>query len=108
MKIETAPNGRLTLRLTGEIDHHSAAAMRKTADAALIRFRPRELVLDFSDVSFMDSSGVGFVMGRSKHAAAFDCKTAVCGLKERDRRIMKLSGLESLVTFCTDERKETT
>ena len=95
----TYENNTLTVYLTGEVDHHSARAMRERADTELVKRRPDTLVLDFSGVSFMDSSGVGLVMGRYKTAAALGCGVQVRGLRPRDRRIMELSGLKKLVSF---------
>lgn len=98
MKIETAGR-QMCVYLSGEVDHHTAGQMRQRTDETLYRVRPAELVIDFSEVSFMDSSGVGFVMGRYKRAAGIGCKTAVRGLTKRDERIMRLSGLAALVEF---------
>ena len=95
----TNDNGTLTVFLSGDIDHHTARPMREKTDERIMRDRPGELVLDFTGVTFMDSSGVGLVMGRYKYAAAHGCKTAVKGLKERDKRIMLMSGLAKLVEF---------
>lgn len=88
-----------TAFLSGEIDHHSAPKIREKIDSHLNKEKPQKLILDFSGVSFMDSSGVGLVMGRYKNALHFNCSTYVCGLRERDLRIMKMSGLEKLVEF---------
>ena len=92
-------NRTLTVYLTGELDHHAAKAMREAADDALLRLRPAALVLDFGGVTFMDSSGVGLVMGRYKTAKALGCVTSVRGLKARDKKIMAMSGIDRLVTF---------
>ena len=92
-------SGTLTVYLSGEIDHHSAQRMREETDEALMRWRPKTLILDFSGVTFMDSSGVGLVMGRYKKAAAISCTTAVQGARTRERRILALSGLPQLVEF---------
>jgi stage II sporulation protein AA (anti-sigma F factor antagonist) len=89
----------VTVLLTGEIDHHTAKGLRQAADDALITRRPEELVLDFSGVTFMDSSGVGLVMGRYKAARSLGCGVTVKGLRPRDAKIMRLSGLSALVTF---------
>ncbi len=89
----------LTVYLTGELDHHAAKPMREETDEALLLRRPKTLLLDFSGVSFMDSSGVGFVMGRYKKAAELGCKTAVRGLSQKHERIMRFSGLPQLVEF---------
>jgi len=95
----TQQGNTITLLLTGEIDHHTAKALRQAADDALITRRPEKLVLDFSGVTFMDSSGVGLVMGRYKAARSLGCGVTVKGLRPRDEKIMRLSGLSALVTF---------
>lgn len=56
--------GALIASLSGEIDHYAAADMRREIDSAMERSRLKDLVLDYSGVSFMDSSGIGLVMGR--------------------------------------------
>ncbi len=89
----------LTVLLKGEIDHHTAGRIRSKTDSELIRLSPNELILDFSDVTFMDSSGVGLVIGRYKLASGLGCKTVVTGLKERDKKILMLSGLQNKIEF---------
>ena len=89
----------LTVFLTGEIDHHTAGSLRTRADNEIIRAAPRELILDFSGVTFMDSSGVGLVIGRYKLALAKNCKTVIRGLSDRDKKILMLSGLQNKVEF---------
>ena len=90
---------QFTAFLSGEIDHHTAPRIREKIDSHLNALKPESLILDFSGVTFMDSSGVGLVMGRYKNAQSLNCSTCVCGLRERDLRIMKMSGLEKLVEF---------
>ncbi|MBQ7638717.1 MAG: anti-sigma factor antagonist [Clostridia bacterium] len=95
----TFANSVMTASLTGEIDHHSAKEMREKIDFELIKRKPSKLILDFSGVTFMDSSGVGLVMGRYKKCSAIECRTSVTGLRERDKKIMKMSGLINVVEF---------
>lgn len=95
MEITTAEN-IMTVKLTGELDHHSAAPAREKVDTELVRQKPDGLVIDFSGITFMDSSGVGFVMGRYKKASQNNCRLTVTGLSERDKKMMKLSGIEKL------------
>ena len=85
--------------LEGEIDHHTAAKIRPIIDDALIGHCPQELVLDFSAVTFMDSSGIGLVMGRFRAAQAQNCKVRILNVPERDMRVMKMSGLAKIVEF---------
>ena len=56
----------IVVYLDGEIDHHSASLIRAGIDDAVIASRPSRLVLDFREVTFMDSSAIGLVMGRYK------------------------------------------
>ncbi len=98
MKIEKN-DGCLTVYLSGEIDHHSAGTLRQDIDFALIKNKPEEIILDFSDVSFMDSSGVGLVIGRYKTALIQGTKTVVSGLKPRDKKILMMSGMQNKVEF---------
>ena len=71
-------NDELFACLKGEIDHHTAPELREAIDEALsLSERATVLVLDFSEVSFMDSSGVGLVMGRYRYAATLGKKVRV-------------------------------
>ncbi len=85
--------------LDGEIDHHTAGDLRTVIDDALVQSCPKELVLDFSAVTFMDSSGIGLVMGRYKTANAQNCAVRVMNVSDRDMRVMKMSGLGKIVEF---------
>lgn len=82
--------------LDGEIDHHSASLIRISIDDAIIHKRPQLLVLDFSGVSFMDSSGIGLVMGRYKLLKTVGGKLRVENLSPSAYKVMKLAGLEKL------------
>ncbi|MDR2525894.1 MAG: STAS domain-containing protein [Oscillospiraceae bacterium] len=86
----------LTAALSGEIDHHSAGRLRECTDEAIAKLRPRLLRLDFQDVSFMDSSAVGYVMGRYRAISAYGATLEVVNLSAAALRMMRLSGLQSL------------
>ena len=85
--------------LDGEIDHHTAQNLRERIDEAIIVFKPKNTVLDFSGITFMDSSGVGLVMGRYKTARINGGKTFVKVGEGRIKKILELSGLKALVEF---------
>lgn len=89
----------LTVFLSGEIDHHSAVSIRNKTDSEIIKNAPAEVILDFSDVTFMDSSGVGLVIGRYKLCTDAGCKLSVSGLKERDKKILMMSGMQNKIEF---------
>lgn len=82
--------------LDGEIDHHSASLIRISIDDAVICKRPLLLVLDFAKVTFMDSSGIGLVMGRYKLMKSIGGRIRAQNLSASAYKVMKLAGLESL------------
>lgn len=90
-------NGELVAALRGELDHHGAAAVRALIDAEICRLSPAKTVIDLSALDFMDSSGLGLVMGRyalvQKRGGAF----AVRDPNEGIMKIFRLSGLERMV-----------
>ncbi len=90
-------NGTLTAFIKGEIDHHTVPEIRDAIDDAFVSVENTEvLVLDFYDVTFMDSSGVGLVMGRYRLVSGKGKKLKVNNLSKRDYTIMKMSGIEKL------------
>lgn len=96
---------RVTVALGGEIDHHNAAALRLEADDAIQSTLPPNVRLDFGDVTFMDSSGIGFVLGRYRLVNSYNGNVEVVNLSKRNYMIMKLAGLEKLVMLRTKEEK---
>ena len=90
-------NGTLTAFIKGEIDHHTVPDIRDAIDDAFVSVENIDaLVLDFYDVTFMDSSGVGLVMGRYRLASSKGKSLKVNNLSKRDYMIMKMSGIEKL------------
>ncbi len=98
IKISETPV-RLTIDISGEIDHHNAAALRLEADEAIQASHAKNVRLDFGDVSFMDSSGIGFVLGRYKIVESFGGSIEVVNLSARVYSMMKLAGLEKIITL---------
>lgn len=85
--------------LSGEIDHHSSFAIRLEIDDKIESCRPALTVLDFTDVTFMDSSGIGLVMGRYKLCSQYDGSLTVCGLSDSSYKVMKLAGLSNIASI---------
>ena len=97
MPVRIEKNKNLTTAyLSGEIDHHSAAFLREEIDKAAVAVSPNELNLDFMGVSFMDSSGIGLVMGRYKLMKALGGNLRVSNVSPAAMRVMKLAGLDLL------------
>ena len=82
--------------IEGELDHHNAASIRQEIDSAVEMNLPSLLVLDFSAVSFMDSSGIGLVMGRFRNLQPTGASLHITGTSPHIYKIMKLSGIEKL------------
>lgn len=100
VRIETA-NGNITAWLSGELDHHTAASMREAIDAAVARSGAKSLRLDFSGITFMDSSGIGLIMGRYRLMTCCGGRVTVVGASDRLLRVMKLAGLDRLPVWET-------
>ena len=87
----------LTAVISGEIDHHTAAEMRIMTDGELERSMPRTLTFDMRDVTFMDSSGVGLILGRARAMKQWGGKIRITEPPERVEKMLKLSGLAPLI-----------
>ena len=98
VKITSTPM-RLTVSLSGEIDHHNAAVLRLEADEAIQSSLAPNVRLDFGEVTFMDSSGIGFVLGRYRIVESYGGNVEVVNLSRRIYSMMQLAGLEKLVTL---------
>lgn len=99
---------QLRIRIIGEVDHHSSVAVRSQIDSRLFNIRPKVLVLDFTSVNFMDSSGIGLIMGRVEKAKACGATVLLVGLSKTAYKLVMLSGLtkiEGLTVSCGRERK---
>ncbi len=87
----------LTVYLEGDIDHHSARRIRSRIDTKVYMQRPDELILDLSGVCFMDSSGLGLILGRYAKAVDLGIAFKVANPTPEIRRILDLAGTERLI-----------
>lgn len=100
MSTEIQTEGRvMTALLEGEIDHHNAPSVREAIDGFAVNFHPEKLILDFGGVTFMDSSGIGLVMGRYKTVSAFNCTMEIVNLSTHAFKVMRLAGLDKLAVL---------
>lgn len=97
----------LTARISGEIDHHTAREVRTEIDSAAQKVRPKKLYLDFSDVPFMDSSGIGLIMGRLRLMQMWGGSVVLKNISAPVERMIRLSGLTRLVDIERGEENET-
>ncbi|MBQ8203058.1 MAG: anti-sigma factor antagonist [Clostridia bacterium] len=97
MSVEMKTTGEvLTAYLSGELDHHTAVAMRNQIDSSIELNMPTMLILDFSGITFMDSSGIGLIMGRYRVLSKSGAKLHISGVTPQIYKVMKLAGLERL------------
>lgn len=90
-------NGRLTVVLTGEIDHHRAKGYIQTISAKIEAYTPNVCVLDFQEVTFMDSSGIAVVINALRTMARIEGKLLLSGLGNQPMKVFRASGIDKLV-----------
>jgi stage II sporulation protein AA (anti-sigma F factor antagonist) len=98
----------LIVRMAGELDHHVADKLRTKIDDRMSREKLRNILFDFKEVQFMDSSGLGMILGRYKNVAGKGGKVLVCSLNPRVRRIFEMAGLQNKITICRSEKEALT
>lgn len=89
----------LIAQLSGELDHHSAPNVRNEIDLRIESSKPKLLILDFGQVGFMDSSGIGLVMGRYKLMNEIGGDVQISNTSSHIKRVMKLAGLDRLAVI---------
>lgn len=90
-------DGKLTIALSGEIDHHCAKEYIATIKAKIETYIPNICVLDFSDVSFMDSSGIAVIINALRCMNKIDGALNVCAMREQPKKVFAASGMDKLV-----------
>lgn len=99
VKILPEKKGCVVAVIEGDIDHHTAKDIRETIDEYIEKYSPLFLKLDFGEVRFMDSSGIGLIMGRYKLMTSLRGKLKVINVPRNLERMIKLSGLTTLGIF---------
>ena len=87
----------LIIRLNEELDHHNAIQIKDKADKLIERNHVKHVIFDFSDSGFMDSAGIGVIMGRYKKVIFIGGKIAVACVNSAIDRILRLSGLYKII-----------
>jgi anti-anti-sigma factor len=82
---------------TGEIDHHTSEVLKKEIDRHCESTMSKNIIVDFGNVNFMDSSGIGMIIGRYKYTHGKGGKTVVTGVSDNLRKIFTLSGLGRII-----------
>lgn len=90
-------NNILIVHMNGELDHHSAEEVRNKIDDRIDRDEIKKLIMDFKGVTFMDSSGIGVVIGRYKKLNAKEGKVAITEAKNTVEKVFTLSGMNKII-----------
>ncbi len=87
----------LLVEITEEIDHHVADILRRKIDDDITRYMPRKVIFDFNKVSFMDSAGIGMVIGRYKMVNMIGGVTQMKNVRTSIRKIFEMSGVSKII-----------
>lgn len=90
-------SGRLTVALTGEIDHHCAKSYIQAIAGKIEAYTPDICVLDFQDVAFVDSSGIAVVINALRNMTQIEGRLILTGMGEQPLRVFRASGIDRLV-----------
>ena len=98
MNTKYEPNSKaLILEITEEIDHHEVEKIRRKADDEITRYMPRKVIFDFNSVTFMDSAGIGMVLGRYKMIKMLGGTLEMINVSSKLKKIFELSGVTKIV-----------
>ena len=95
---------QLIIKIDEEIDHHSSEKIRKRADYEIQVHIPKKVIFDLEDVNFMDSSGIGMVIGRYKLASMLGGKTSLINVKPAIKKVFEMSGILKLIPIEENEK----
>lgn len=87
----------ILIKVDGELDHHLASKIKEEADRKMCATNAVNVIFDLSGMTFMDSAGIGVMMGRYKKARTLGGKTAVYGTNAQTLRIIKMCGMDKVI-----------
>lgn len=93
----------LIIRLTGELDHHEATILREAWQNKLREGTVKHVILNLEEISFMDSSGIGVLLGRYKEILQLGGELVVCSVNPAIERILEMSGLFKIIRIEANE-----
>jgi stage II sporulation protein AA (anti-sigma F factor antagonist) len=95
----------LCIRLAGELDHHTAEELRQKVNDIVEKRQIEHMVFNLQDLSFMDSSGLGVILGRYKQIKNSGGEMVVCSVSPPIRRLFDMSGLFKIIRLADSEGK---
>lgn len=104
MEVEYLNNEKvLMFKITDEIDHHAVEKLRRKADMEIEKHIPRKVIFDFSNVTFMDSAGIGLILGRYKNVCSLGGKLELINVTETVNKILVMSGMNKIININKEE-----
>ena len=97
-------NNILSFYLSGEIDHHSAVSIREQMDRDIYFFRPKKVIMVMNGIAFMDSSGLGLILGRYTKIKDLGGALKIEDPTPEIEKILKLAGVDRLIPVCKTEK----
>lgn len=92
----------LIIRIMEDMDHHSAQYLRQKIDSELVKSTVKNIIFDFSCVNFMDSSGIGVIVGRYKNIQKLNGKAAILNANPKIMQIFEMSGILKIIPAYND------
>ena len=99
----TAENRELTIRMTGELDHHAARNAMRTIRDWIEQSLPRNMILDFAGLTFMDSSGIAVVIRAKRHMETLNGTLRVINIPRQAARVLETAGLDRYLDLTAGE-----
>ena len=107
MIVEFKKEGKLLIfKLTEDVDQHTSEKIRRKMDNEIKRYIPRKVIFDFSNISFMDSAGIGMVLGRYKLAKMLDGELEIINVNKSMKKIFDMSGVSRIINIFEEEKNE--
>ena len=96
----------LIVQITEEIDHHTCEKLRRRIDYEIQRHMPKKVILDFNSVVFMDSAGIGLLIGRYKVLTMIGGNLEIINVNNNVKRILEMAGVTKLIKISENKVEE--
>lgn len=94
----------LVIKLTEEIDHHTTEKIRRKIDNEITRYMPRKVLFDFNEVSFMDSAGIGLLIGRYKTSRLIGGTMEIVNATPAVKKVLEMSGVTRIIKITEGQK----
>ncbi len=98
--------GTLIIKILSEIDHHSCEYIKRKCDSEINKLRPKKMILDLQNVEFMDSSGIGMLLGRYKNVIRNNGTIGLMNVNKNIKRIFEMTGILKIIDIYDNEKIE--